>query len=173
MVRTFTLFLAAVAASCVSAVPLDARHKGHPRPTPTAKAGSGVTPPAGARAVAVATVDTLYARHRGHKAGGSPTAKAGGGSPTAKAGASPTARAIETVDISALVAAASASAASVQAAAITTAAPGEAFGSPEFQGEEAGLQLKLELDTEAGDTAAAAQDQVDLDALNEGAGGGF
>ncbi|KAJ7140856.1 hypothetical protein C8R44DRAFT_726569 [Mycena epipterygia] len=81
-----------------------------------------------------------------------------------------TAAAADVNNIATQVAAASAPAASVHAAAIATGAPGEEF---EFHGEEAGLETKLALDTQAGDKVAAAQDQADRDACNEGAGGGF
>ncbi|KAJ7140892.1 hypothetical protein C8R44DRAFT_846858 [Mycena epipterygia] len=140
MHRTFALFVAALAISCVSGAPLYARHKNHHKAAESAAVTAGIA----TGAIAVTTAPT----------------------PTAAASS-------DVNNIAAQVAAASASAASVQAAAIATGAPGEAFASPEFQGEEAGLETKLALDTQAGDTAAAAQDQADLDALNESAGGGI
>lgn len=97
---------------------------------------------------------------------------------TANVGPTPTIVAAPASDpsIAALVAAASASASSVQAAAIAAAAtadPGRSFASPEFEGQEAGLQLQIQLEEEAGDDAAAARDRATLSEINQDAGGGF
>ncbi|KAF7345646.1 hypothetical protein MVEN_01584200 [Mycena venus] len=115
MVRTLGLFVAALAASCVYAAPLEAR------------------------------------RHKHHKSAQAAVATTG----VAAAG----------------VAAGAAGAAAALIDANTT--PGEAFTSPDFEGEEAGLQLKIQLESEAGEDAEAAADQDALDQLNQDAGGGI
>ncbi|KAJ7323655.1 hypothetical protein DFH08DRAFT_887553 [Mycena albidolilacea] len=130
MVRTLTLFVAAMAATFVSAAPLGARHRGQKlgalAATPTAPAAVGA---------AAAGVDA---------------------------------------SITAAAAAASASAAAVQQALIdNNTIPGEAFASPEFQGEEAFLDTKIALEGQAGEDDAAAADREALSELNQAAGGGF
>ncbi|KAJ6568798.1 hypothetical protein B0H19DRAFT_1256511 [Mycena capillaripes] len=146
MVRTLTVtfFVAALAASGVYAAPLEARRKGHNK-------------------VAVQGADTANVQPQD--------------ATTANVGPTPTIAAAPASDpsIAALVAAASASASSVQAAAIAAAAtadPGRSFASPEFEGQEAGLQLQIQLEEEAGDDAAAARDRATLSEINQDAGGG-
>ncbi|KAJ7850216.1 hypothetical protein B0H13DRAFT_1905793 [Mycena leptocephala] len=117
MVGIFTLFVAALAASCVSAAPLRNHNK-------VKTSALSATPTVDASIIAAAS-------------------------------------------------AASASAAAVQQALINAGNPGEGFTSPEFEGEEAFLNTKIELEQEAGDDAAAAADQEALSELNQSAGGGF
>ncbi|KAJ7795206.1 hypothetical protein B0H14DRAFT_2621233 [Mycena olivaceomarginata] len=147
MVRTLTLFVAALAATFVSAPPLGTRHRGQ-KLVHTLRV-CFVWPPLTPAQGALAATPTV------------PTAVGAG------------ANAAVDASITAAAAAASASAAAVQQALIDgNTTPGEGFISPDFEGEEAFLDTKISLEEDAGEDDAAAADQEALSELNQSAEGG-
>lgn len=149
MVRTLALFVVAMAATFVSAAPLGARHRGQK------------------------LVRTAWLYFRPQSTDPIPAQGALAATPTAPAAVGAAAAGVD-ASITAAAAAASASAAAVQQALIdNNTIPGEAFASPEFQGEEAFLDTKIALEGQAGEDDAAAADREALSELNQAAGGGF
>ncbi|KAJ7682842.1 hypothetical protein B0H17DRAFT_1333482 [Mycena rosella] len=167
MVNTFALFVAALAAGSVSALPIRSRDSGVDLSSlfglaaPAAGQQSGTGLPAG---------------FQGSNAAHDEQASQEASDATAAAAA----EAAAGVDITASIAAASSSAAA--AAATATTNPDDPFPTqntnltPEQLGQLSGLRAKLDIDNKFGDTGAAIQDQEDINALisdGEGSFGGF
>jgi len=167
MVKTFTLFVAALAAGSVTALPLYGRDDsgfdisslfGAAAPPDGEQSGTGIPPGFGAAN-----------QNAAHDAQVSEEATAATAAAAAESAAG--------IDIAASIAAASSSAEAVAATATENPLdplPTPNLGlSPEQLGELSGLRAKLAIDTQFNDTGAIIQDNEDIEALestNEGDG---
>ncbi|KAJ6496243.1 hypothetical protein C8R45DRAFT_1132258 [Mycena sanguinolenta] len=146
MVRTFTIFVAAVAASCVSAAPIKK----------TSSKSTAVA--ASAAATSTAAVDAT----------GATSEDAALDAALSLIAANPTATGTINDSISAAAAAASSAAAAAQATRVA-GDPNEGFIDPDIEGAITAFEVEEDLENDAGETTAAEQTNDDLSAFEAAA----